>query len=263
MTTDSSPVESVDRALRLIALLQQRESITVSEAAQHLGVAASTAHRLLGALLYREFAVQDHGRAYRLGQALRSHAAPTFSVQAIRTAARLPMLRLHEKVGETVQLMIQVGGNIQFVDGYESDRSLRVSMRTGDQMPAFTSAGGKAILAKFTNVELEALYASALPEWPTGRITTLAELKKLMSQVRRQGFGLNYEETEQGVIGVGVSINDAADRPIAALTTASPSIRFERSQIGRHVSALQEAARSVESTLHVDTGSTQGARTHS
>lgn len=249
MATEKSPLESVDRALRLVTLLQQRGSITVSEAAQHLDVAPSTAHRLLGALTFRDYAIQDHGRAYRLGTAMRPHSATSLSVQTIRRAARGPLLQLHDTVRETVQLMILLEGNIQFVDGIEADRSLRVSMRAGDLMPAFTSAGGKAMLAKFTNVEVEEVYASSLPAWPTGQITTLSELKKMLTQVRRQGFGTNFEETEEGVVGLGVSINDVADRPIAAITTATPSIRFDRSAIGHHVTALHEAARAIEATL--------------
>ena len=57
-------IASVDHALRLAAMLQLEGGLTVSEVAGRLGVARSTAHRLLAMLVYRDFAVQDENRLY-------------------------------------------------------------------------------------------------------------------------------------------------------------------------------------------------------
>lgn len=122
-------------------------------------------------------------------------------------------------------------------------------MRVGDKMPAFVSAGGKAMLARLANSELEDLFRTGLPPWPTGRIDTLATLKRNMTKVRRVDFATNFEETEQGVIGVGVSINDPDDRPVAALTTATPSIRFNRADMPDHVQELRTAVASITEQL--------------
>ena len=53
------PIESVDKALRLIRLLGDQPEIRLSEAARYLGVASSTAHRLLAMLHYRGLVRQD------------------------------------------------------------------------------------------------------------------------------------------------------------------------------------------------------------
>jgi len=45
--------------LRLLLLLSERRRVRVSDAAEYLGVARSTRHRLLSALHYRDLAVQD------------------------------------------------------------------------------------------------------------------------------------------------------------------------------------------------------------
>ncbi|MBF8187168.1 helix-turn-helix domain-containing protein [Nonomuraea sp. K274] len=47
------PIESVDNALRLIHLLRARGEVGVTAAAKALGVAPSTAHRLLAMLVFR------------------------------------------------------------------------------------------------------------------------------------------------------------------------------------------------------------------
>jgi len=63
-------ITSVDNALRLVTVLQLEGTLTVTEAAERLGVARSTAHRLLGMLCYRDFATQGADRAYHPGPVL-------------------------------------------------------------------------------------------------------------------------------------------------------------------------------------------------
>ena len=66
-----SYIASIDHALRLLLMLKVQPRIRVADAADELGVARSTAHRVLGMLVYRGFAVQDPGsRAYRAGPVL-------------------------------------------------------------------------------------------------------------------------------------------------------------------------------------------------
>lgn len=250
---ETSPVESVDRALVLLLLMHERGPVSVKTAAVHLDVAPSTAHRLLSALAFRGFAIQDRDRRYGPGPALTDRGAEPLSIKKLREFARGPLLDLNNRLGETVQLMVLRGGNIQFVDGVESESMLRVGMLLGDQMPAFVSAGGKAMLAQLNNAELEELYRGGLPVWPTSRITTMAMLKRSMTEVRRAEFGTNFEETEQGVSGVGVSIRDGMGRPVAAVTVATPSIRFRRAVMGEHVDALRQAATSIEERLALAT----------
>lgn len=250
MDAKSSPVESVDRALLLVLHLRETGPLSVTEAAEYLGVAASTAHRLLNALAYRGFAAQSHDRRYRAGHALSAAGSEGFPAQLIRQVAHEPLLALHQAVGETVQLMVLHGGNIQFIDGVESSLTLRVGMRLGDKMPAFVSAGGKAILAKMANADLEELYSRGIAQWPTGKISSLTELKKAMTRIRRDGYATNFEETEQGVIGVGVAVCDQTGQPVAGLTTATPSIRFDRAAMPEHVHQLLEAAGRISEQLH-------------
>jgi hypothetical protein len=69
-TPPSYAIASVDHALRAAAMLQLEDGLTVSQVAERLGVARSTAHRLLAMLVYRDFAVQDDDRVYRAGPVL-------------------------------------------------------------------------------------------------------------------------------------------------------------------------------------------------
>ncbi|MBN9179024.1 MAG: helix-turn-helix domain-containing protein, partial [Microbacterium sp.] len=53
------PIESVDNALRLLILLGERTEVRLTDVSAELGVASSTAHRILAMLIWRGFARQD------------------------------------------------------------------------------------------------------------------------------------------------------------------------------------------------------------
>src|SRR2546430_14062001 len=84
------PLQSVDHALQLLQILRDNGSLRVSEAAQELGTARSTAHRLLAMLVYRDFAVQDEARNYLPGPALSAPQATGGRAPATRRPAPPP-----------------------------------------------------------------------------------------------------------------------------------------------------------------------------
>ncbi|MBQ0828233.1 IclR family transcriptional regulator [Streptomyces tagetis] len=234
------PIESVDRALRLLTILHDGTELSATDAAQRLGVVVSTAYRLLSSLVYRGYAVQGRDRRYRLGPALVPASARPLTVGSVRALAHSSLETLHERTSETVQLMVLERRSIRFVDGIESEHPLRVGVRTGEKMPAHCSAGGKALLAAMSNAALDRLYQTGLPPWPTARVNDLATLKRQLVRVRQQGYGRNDEETEQGVSGVGMAVGDMLGQPVAALTVAVPSARFTRDHIDTCLAALAD-----------------------
>lgn len=247
--SSSSPVQSVDRALHLALLLREGRRLTVKEAAVELDTVPSTAHRLLNALVYRGFALQDRERCYVTGPVFAAQPSRV-SVGALRRLAYPVLQVLHERLGETVQVMVLSGNSIQFVDGIEDvKRALRVGMRLGDKMPAYCSSGGKAMLAHMSNPDIEQLYRGGLTPWPTARFTTLKALKRNLATVRRVGYGTSVEETEQGVHGLGVSVHTPSGSVLAALTTAVPSARFHRQDVPGYVEGLVEARAALEEAL--------------
>lgn len=244
-----APVESVDRALVLLRALYEGSTLSVSDAAARLGVAPSTAYRLLSSLVFRGFAAQDRDRRYHLGPVLSQRSAEPLTLSSLRALAHPVLEMLHDDVGETVQLMVLRRRNIRFLDGIECELPLRVGVRIGDEMPAHTSSGGKAILASLTNAELDRLYEEGMPAWRTARYTDVPSLKRHLARVRKAGYGINHDETERGVSGVGVVVRDGQGRPVCALTVAVPSVRFEAEQVDHYCDALARAADQLERAL--------------
>ena len=114
------PIESVDNALKLLLLLGEQPQIRLSEATRYLGVASSTAHRLLAMLAYRGFVRQDPvSKAYLPGPALSSVAFAIFGRLDVPATA-LPVMRsLSERLRESIHVGMLDGANVRFVAAVE------------------------------------------------------------------------------------------------------------------------------------------------
>jgi IclR family acetate operon transcriptional repressor len=243
-------IESVDNALRILQLLRDSGQVRVSAMAAELGIARSTAHRLLAMLVYRDFAVRTEDHAYRPGPALSARPLRAEPAQRLRQALRPRMEELRDQVGETVNLTVRLGPQTRFLHTVESAQVLRVGDRTGTILPAWQTSGGKALLAELPDAELTAVLRDSSGRPPEGltearRRALVAELRA----VRDQGYAENKEESESGVCAIGVCLRDAAGEPVAALSVSAPSVRYTPDRVRLFLRELRSAAAAAEADL--------------
>ena len=244
---------SVDNALWLLQLIGERQALRVAEAADLLGVARSTAHRLLNALRRRDFVMQDRPNgAYRPGPALHAIGLAAISRIDIRRVARPVLEELQEQTKETASLAVLEGTTIRFVDCVESVRSVRVGNRTGVVRPAHASAVGKSILAQLPISEVERRYPDEdIPAGTPAAITDRRTLLRELEEIRAQRYAVNWEESAEGVSAVAVALRDTSGAPVAALGIAAPSSRMGSVEAVRAFAPLVlQAAERVQERLH-------------
>ena len=207
-------LHSVDHALQLLLLFRDKPSVRVSEVADRLGVARSTAHRLLGMLVHRQFAVQDPTtRAYRPGPRLVEVGLAAVGALDVRARMRPYLAEIAAATGETVSLLVMEGDTVQFIDSIESQRTVRVGSRFDARMLAHATSAGKAMLAALTTEEVLAIYPAEKLAAATER--TLATRTQLLPRLTRcgQGFAVNFEESETGLGAVGMAVLGTSGRP--------------------------------------------------
>lgn len=224
----SDRLTSVDNALWLLQLVAERQELRVSEAAELLGVARSTAHRLLSALRRRDFLMQDRPNgAYRPGPALYAIGMAAISRLDIRRIAQPVLEQLRDKTKETASLAVLEGTMCRFVECYEGLATVRIGNRAGVVRHAHASAVGKAILAALPDSELERRYPEEeLPAPTPASITSRRELMAELNQIRRQGYALNWEESSDGVAAIAVALRDPTGMPLGSIGLAVPSMRL-------------------------------------
>jgi DNA-binding IclR family transcriptional regulator len=253
-------IESVDNALRLLLLFRKTDVIRVTDAADALGVARSTAHRLLLTLANQGFVQQErNSRSYRAGPSLMEFGFWTASLPEIRTAARPHLEALAQELEETTNLLVLEGDGARFVDSVESIRTVRVSGRTGTLLPAFATAGGKALLAALADADARALLSGRLRRMTSVTITNRNELFEELSDIRRLGYAINRGESLDGLHAVAVCIRDANGFAVAALAASVPADRGNIKRLRGFVPSLRASALEIGNALQRRTAHTASA----
>jgi DNA-binding IclR family transcriptional regulator len=239
----SAPVQSVDRALRLVEILASRQVAGVTELASLLGVHKSTASRLLSTLELHGIVEQDSGHgSYRLGPALTFLAGSISGRVRLLQASHPTAERLAHEVGETVSVAVLEGDGVVNVDQIATGH-----LAPGDaSQPIYASASGKVLLAWLPDGEERKVLLGRplLERYASATVVDPDELALELVRVREQGWSLALDEQESGFNAVSAPIFDRDGAAIAALTVSGPARRLGPERLG-HVAVLT-AQRAIE-----------------
>lgn len=245
---DTGQVQSLTRALVILdALAETTDGMTLSDVAQVVGLAPSTAHRLLTTLESRRFVrfVASEGlwqvgvQSFVVGQAFRRS-------RDVVTLARPQMRQLMEATGETVNLYIEEGGEAVCMAQVESRQMMRAIARPGGRVKLHCSGAGKAMLAYLRADEVARIFQShGLARATEKTLDTPKRLKADLEAVRARGFAIDDEEHAVGLRCVAASVLDEEGRPLAALSVSGPSARIDETAMSMIGGLVRRAAVSV------------------
>jgi DNA-binding IclR family transcriptional regulator len=232
----------VENALRTFQLLRDRRSIRVAELAAELGVARSTAHRLLAQLSSYGAVEQEPGSpTYRPGPLLGQLGLSTLRQRDLVRLIHPYLERLSDEVDETVHFTVLHGGESVFLDSVECRRqTLRVTARIGASYPASATSGGKALLARMSDAAVRSLLADRdLVRLTSRTISTVDDLLRELEEVRVNGYATNWGESEIGVAAVAVVQPTSGGDAAGALAISAPEQRLPPSRLSFLVRTLR------------------------
>jgi IclR family acetate operon transcriptional repressor len=245
----TSGLESVDNALQVLLMLADRDRVRVSDIAAELGIALSTAHRLLSTLRSRGFVEQGRDRSYARGPAFARLAGHPELTRPLPDLALPHLERLRDRVQETSHLSVLEGSDMCFLVSVESDQVLRVGSRVGTRLPAHLTSGGKALLAMLSPEELAGRFPPFGLASLAGPEDDVDQLRRELAGVARRGYGVNRGESERGVAAVGVGLVSPHGVPLGALSVSLPTVRLSGARLREMVEALFATKEALESEL--------------
>jgi IclR family transcriptional regulator, acetate operon repressor len=251
-------LSSVDNALILATALRTEGSITVTESARRLGVAPSTAHRLLSMLVYRDFAVQASDRTYRPGPAFALEGHLGLGTGLLRQVANPALEELARRTGESVNLVVLVDEFVHFIASWESNKPLRVGSREGMTFPAHLTSGGLALLAALPEAELTELYSSHRWAGREEQIPDQVRLRRDLAGVRRTGVAVQRNRSENGVSAVGILLDGTGLTP-AALSVSMPTVRYDPTGLEHWARELRTTADEIRALARQAVSTPAGA----
>jgi IclR family transcriptional regulator, acetate operon repressor len=245
-------IQSLDRGLAILeAVGKSNDPVSLGELTGILRIDRSSAFRLANTLRQRGFLVYPTGRKdYILGPSIwRLSRQYDWSNMLIRVSHEHLKL-LASQTNETAHLAVRVGERALFIDHAAANHVIAVTGQTGELLPLYCTAHGKALLADSTKRELKSIFGSrSLRSFTPSTITALDEVSKVCGEINAQGFATDDAEYIDGVRCVAAPIRAQGGAVIGSIGISAPSQRFpqERYQIcGAQVS---EVARQISVML--------------
>jgi DNA-binding IclR family transcriptional regulator len=244
VATASYTIESVENAVRVLLMLRSQRSLAVSDVARQLGIARSSAHRMLATLHSEGMVELDPAtRQYGAGPQLIELGLAVLGSTDLRSQARPYLELLVDKIGETVHLLVPDRNEVVFLDGVEGRHAIRAALRTGDRAPAHVAGAGKLFLAQLSEAQLLELYPnSQLRGGTTNATRSLRSLQQKLADVRRDGYALNLEESEPGLNALAVPVRASDGSVRAAFSIAGPASRLTESALLARLPIAQDLA---------------------
>ncbi len=222
----SSPVASIDRALRIMEVVGgASRGMSLDQLSGQLGIPKSSLHRILAALKYRRFVAQpEPGGSYFLGTELLATAFRFYDMLDLRSLIHPLLARLAAELHETVHMAVLDGVDVVYQDLIQAPQSITLAAVIGGRDPAHATALGKALLAwTYPTDEAARSWAAPwtlLPTVTDRTISSVTELTQHLGQVRAQGYACELEENEDCVRCVAVPIFLGRLVPAAAVSVA-------------------------------------------
>ena len=252
--SESRGAKSIHRALDVLSALGANSSgLTLAELSRQLDLPKSTVHRILTALLERQFIrVSPQQGEYRLGyEILRLSQACLESLDLVREA-RPRLEELNRELDETVLLGVldELGRQIIYLDKLDTSKTVRLSSRVGRAAPAHCTALGKATLSCFEETELRQMLAEyEFTRFTDQTITDLEVFLEELNEIRERGYAVDLQEYRPNVACVAAPIRSHTGKPLAAVSVSAPSQRVSpqrQEQIGL---MLVEAVKDISNLL--------------
>jgi DNA-binding IclR family transcriptional regulator len=236
-------IQAVDRALRILTVLQGGRRMSLGEIAAAIELAPSTVHGLVRTLLAHGMVQQelDSGR-YRLGPATLRLGNVYLESLELRSRVAIWAEGLARRTGCAVRTGVLLFDEVVVVAHEPRPDGTRQMPEVGIVIPAHASALGKGLLA------FQADYAPTDLRSMTGEtITDTGVLADQLAQARQTGIATEIEEAVLGECVAAAVVFDSSSEAIGAIGLVVPTARWPLEPAD--VDALRDTARTVSREL--------------
>jgi len=248
---EEGSVRSVRRAFAILDCIidHGERPLRLSQIARCTGLHKASAFRLLSTL-EDIGAVRREGGGYRLGARISNLAAGHGSASEIQAAARLSLLRLADRFGDTFSLSIRSGLDVMCLDRQQGWYPIQAyALEIGGRRPLAVAAAGVALIARLPDEEIDEIVHSSLRRLERPGQVTFERLRGEVKTARERGFALIKEMIVPGMSGLGVPIHDPNGQVTAALSVATVTDRLSDDRRAELVPRMQAEVREVGEQL--------------
>lgn len=261
MSTDHARdgVKTTERSFEFVEYIQRHDGATLSELVSEFGLAKSTVYKHLSTLESHGYLVKE-GERYHVGLKFHHHGEyARLRKRGYRLAGRA-VQDLADRTNEEADFVVENDGRtITIYESYHPQSSYRDDLfgtagdlsRSGTYYRMHCTAGGKALLATFSDERVDAIVDQwGLPARTENTITDREALYDDRARTRERGYAVADEEYVDGLCAVGTVVSNPDGSPLGALGMSVPTYRRESDVFEAEApEVLIETARDLEAAL--------------
>lgn len=244
-------VSSLARGLEVLrAFNRTRRKMTLSEVAAETDNTRAGARRILLTLVHEGYAVAD-GKLFDLTPQVLELGYSVLSSKGAWDIARPFIDHLSEEIRESCSAAVLDKFDVVYVSGAQYHRVISVGITVGARFPAHCTATGRVLLA----AQPDEMWPGMLQNIPLTKmtertVTNRLEFRKILEDVRRNGWSFVDQELEIGLMSIAVPLRNSAGGLVGAINVGVPTVRMTPSEMESQVlPRLLETAASISKAL--------------
>jgi IclR family KDG regulon transcriptional repressor len=248
-------VEAVHRAALVCAAFDDDHCThDLTSLSRRCEIPQRTLVRIVETLARRDFLLRDAGGRIRLGPRWLSLARAKAEGVNIRDIAVHVMRDMREKLDETYILGIRHGDSRIITECLISTQPVRRMSFVGFETPLHVGSGGRAIMSRMTDVEIEDYLSTAkLENVGFDTVRDLQRIRADIEKARRNGYLTARAEITQESFSCSAPILDHTARVVASFTITLPLVRLDGPLETKAIAFCKDGARRISEELgHTD-----------
>jgi DNA-binding IclR family transcriptional regulator len=241
---------TINKALSVLDLFKKHTTLGITDIARNLSIGKSNAFRLVITLEYWGYLEKTQEQKYRLGTTLAYLGNLVLERQEIIPIARPFLQKLKNTYDETTHLAILTPDiEVTFLVKEVAVHSIQMDSTIGLKMPAYATANGKVLLAFLEQSSIDDYLDNIhLIKKTEKTIVAKDELLQRLQQIRDNGYGIDDEESEIGLVCYAAPVRNMSGKVIASVSMSGPAFRMANNKEAR-VNAVKSIAEEISQNL--------------
>jgi DNA-binding IclR family transcriptional regulator len=222
-------IQTVSRAMDLLEQFQEGDTeLGLTDLTTRMKLQKNNVFRLVVTLKEKDYIeINNLTGKYRLGIKTRALGQVATRQTNFENHSRPVLNDLKHCCHETCNFSIIRDGHNYYLDGVESDLPVRVTQRVGSSQPLYCTAAGRVQLAFMAaEQQRELLSASELTKLTPRTITDPDLFQAELVRVAEQGYAIDDQEHDAGVMEIAAPVFDAQSNIVGALSIIGPEMRL-------------------------------------
>ena len=242
---DRDFVTALASGLEVLQAFDQNSSrMTLSEVAAKTGMNRAKARRFLLTLHALDYLKKQH-RHFELTPKVLQLGHAFLTINRYASMIQPYLEDITREINESTSLGTLEGDEVVYIARSAAEhRLMTIQLLVGTRLPAAYTSIGRALLAQLSTAQLDAFLKQVRLQAHTERsIVDSNELRKVLHEVRQQGYAIVDQELDSGLRSVAVPVFDQQGFLRGAINISTNAGRVDmETLIGRFLPLLQEKA---------------------